>query len=223
MLRRVHAAVTRRHDGVLCCTERPLSLIHPCYGGRVPGMDLLRGPSPLTHPALTHKSLSKVSLGRAGPAGSWPPPLPAQEPLQINQKRRCNNFPPLPSARIYLPSSSSLSGRISFSQHERLKSVYNFCPLKSLLVGRSSIMELPSQHKLPVDLLLLLIVVVFMILIHSELCGTDRNVGNPDHRDHMTENLLKFQEILLNFSSELKMSVIKAHRSSFVAASTAFK
>lgn len=84
-------------------------------------------------------------------------------------------------------------------------------------------MELPSQHKLPVDLLLLLIVVVFMILIHSELCGTDRNVGNPDHRDHMTENLLKFQEILLNFSSELKMSVIKAHRSSFVAASTAFQ
>lgn len=183
MFRRVHNAVTHHHD-VLCCTQRPRSLIHPCYGGRIPGMDMLRRPSPLTHPALTHKSLSKVSLRQAGPAGLWPPPLFTYEPLQINQKPLCNNFHPLPSDPIYLPSSSSVSGRISFSQHERLKSVYNFCPLKSFLAGHNSIMELLSQHKLPLDLLLLLIIVIFMILILLKRCGIDRNAGNPDHRRH---------------------------------------
>lgn len=187
MFRHVHDAVTH-HDDVLCCTKRPLSLIHPCYGGRIPGMDMLRRPSPLTHPALTHKSLSKVSLRQARPAGLWPPPRSTYEPLQINQERLCNNFHPLPSDRIYLPSSSSVSGRISFSQHERLKSVYNFCPLKSFLVGLNSIMELLSRHELPVDLLLL-IIVIFMILIRLKVCGIDGNAGNPDHRDHITEYL----------------------------------
>lgn len=165
MFRRVHNAVSH-HDDVLCCTQRPLSLIHPCYGGRIPGMDMLRRPSPLTHPALTHTSLSKVSSDKPGllDCGLL---LFTSEPLQINQTALCNNFHPLPSDPIYLPSSSSVSGRISFSQHERLKSVYNFCPLKSFLAGHSSIMELLSQHKLPLDLLLL-IIANFRILIHTE-------------------------------------------------------
>lgn len=128
---RIRNAVTHRDD-VLCCTERPRSIIHPSYGDRVPGMDMLRRPSPLTHPALTHKSLSKVSVRQARPVGWWPPPLFTYEPLQINQKLLCNNFHPLPSALIYLPSSSSLSGRISFSHCERLKSVYNSFPPKSV-------------------------------------------------------------------------------------------
>lgn len=119
---RIHGAVTHRDD-VLCCTEMPRPVIHPCYGDRGPGMDMLRRPGPLTHPALTHKSLSKVSVRQARPAASWPPPLFTYEPLQINQKLLCNNFHPLPSTLIYLPSSSSLSGRIPFSHHERLKSV----------------------------------------------------------------------------------------------------
>lgn len=135
----IHNTVTH-HDDVLCCTNRPLSVIHPCYGDRIPGMDMLHRSSPLTHPALTHKSLSKVSLRQARPVGSWPPPLFTYEPLQINQEPLCNNFHPLPSDLIYLSSSSPLSGRISFSHHERLKSVYNFCPLKSSLVGHNSIM-----------------------------------------------------------------------------------
>lgn len=127
----IHNAVTHR-DGVLCCTERPCSVIHPCCGDRIPGMDMLRRPSPLTHPALTHKSLSKVSVRQARPAGSWPPPLFTYELLQINQKLLCNNFHPLSSILIYFPSSSSLSGRISFSHRERLKTVYNFFPPESV-------------------------------------------------------------------------------------------
>lgn len=97
---RIHNAVAHR-DGVLCCTERPRSIIHPCYGDRIPGMDMLHRPSPLTHPALTHKSLSKVSVRQALPAGLWPPPLFIYELLQINQKLLCNNFHPLPSILIY--------------------------------------------------------------------------------------------------------------------------
>lgn len=127
---RIHNTVTHRDDA-LCCTERKRRVIHPCYGDRIAGMDLLRRPSPLTHPELTHKSLPKVSVRQARPAGLGHPPLFTYEPLQINQELLCNNFHSLPDALIYLPSSSSLSGRISFCHHERLKSVYNFFMPKS--------------------------------------------------------------------------------------------
>lgn len=155
---RIHDAVTHRDD-VLCCTERPRPVIHPCYGDGGPGMDMLRRPGPLTHPALTHKSLSKVSVRQAWPAASWPPPLFTYEPLQINQKLLCNNFHPLPSTLIYLPSSSSLSGRISFSHHERLKSVDNFFFPAGIcfLVGHNSILWLLSKQNLALAFVLLLL------------------------------------------------------------------
>lgn len=159
----------------VCCVaqERPGSVIHPCYGGLIPGMDMLRRPSPLTHPALTHKSLSKVSVRQARPAGLWPPPLFTYELLQINQKLLCNNFHPLPSVLIYFPSSSSLSGRISFFHHERLKSVCNFFSRLSLFPCRS---QLDIVAFLKTKLYLCLYVIIAVMIISSfTVCWMDKN------------------------------------------------